>query len=148
MCSARVSTKHVKSINIGIEKLFQTVPTTLYPINRELSRYNFFFLQMDSLLLLSSRNYTTKIRNIIFYVPPLSSSSPISTFLIRNSFIARPSGERLALVLYVVWCVLIKNFRLSELPSSLSLHVCSLSLRFLSPLFVKLRGGDIYKSVI
>lgn len=106
----------------------------------------FFFLQIDSLL--SSRNYTTKIRNIIFYVPSLSSSSPISTFLIRNSFIARPSGERLALVLYVVWCVLIKNFRLSELPSSLSLHVCSLSLRFLSPLFVKLRGGDIYKSVI
>lgn len=105
----------------------------------------FFFLQIDSLL--SSRNYTTKIRNIIFYVPPLS-SSPICTFLIRNSFIARPSGERLALVLYVVWCVLIKNFRLSELPSSLSLHVCSLSLRFLSPLFVKLRGGDIYKSVI
>lgn len=144
MCSARVSTKHVKSINIGIEKLFQTVPTTLYPINyRDII---FFFLQMNSLL--SSHNYTTKIRNIIFYVPSLSSSSPISTFLIRNSFIARPSGERLALVLYVVWCVLIKNFRLSELPSSLSLHVCSLSLRFLSPLFVKLRGGDIYKSVI
>lgn len=140
MCGARVS---VKSINIGIEKLFQTVPTTLYPINyRDII---FFFLQMNSLL--SSHNYTTKIRNIIFYVPPLS-SSPISTFLIRNSFIARPSGERLALVLYVVWCVLIKNFRLSELPSSLSLHVCSLSLRFLSPLFVKLRGGDIYKSVI
>ena len=65
MC-ARVSTKHVKSINIGIEKLFQTVPTTLYP-----PIANFFFVangKSDSSP--SSRNYTTKIRNIIFSVPP------------------------------------------------------------------------------
>lgn len=41
MC-ARVSTKYVKSINIGIEKLFQTVPTTLYP-----PIANFFLLEME-----------------------------------------------------------------------------------------------------
>lgn len=143
MCVARVFRLN-RSISAS-RSCFKRYQQRFIPSTENYRDIIFFFLQIDSLL--SSRNYTTKIRNIIFYVPPLS-SSPICTFLIRNSFIARPSGERLALVLYVVWCVLIKNFRLSELPSSLSLHVCSLSLRFLSPLFVKLRGGDIYKSVI
>lgn len=102
----------------------------------------FFLLQMEGAIP-PPRPVITPRKLEILYFP-----SPISTFLVRNSFIARPSGERLALVLYVVCCVLIKNFRLSELPFSLPLHFCSLSLRFLSPLFVKLRGGDIYKSVI
>lgn len=89
----------------------------------ELSRYNFFLLQMEGVQRTippppPPRLVITPRKLEILYFPSLP-FPPISTFLVRNSFIARPSGERLALVLYVVPCVLIKNFRLSELPSPL-----------------------------